>query len=74
MVGDAGQQTQTLFHRAGLMLRLGQQVGSVGLKPLLSVQSCTCLLDIVAYVCSCQHTVKSALRCMRNQHVAGKVP
>ena len=40
--GDAGQQTQTLFHRAGLMLRLGQQVGSPRLNMAVQYMFAIC--------------------------------
>jgi len=41
--GSAGQQAQTLFHRAGLMLRLGQQVS----------HSCPCVIASANAAAAC---------------------
>ena len=51
--GTAGQQAHTLFHRAGLMLRLGQQV-------------CCCFVSC-DYYCCCRHCCSPGLNILWRQ-------
>ena len=66
--GSAGQQAQTLFHRAGLMLRLGQQVSHCCLcvfAPATAAAAC----GIAEAVCNKWVPCDVSLSCMHSRAV-----